>query len=174
MPRQNALPRIEAAPEPAWDWSAARGRCLSEARRLMRNPDDAEEAVQEALARAWRARASCATPEAPLPWLLQITRNEAFRLLDRRRRLEERETPAAAAAEPASEDSRLERAIAAMATEQALSDLRPDERALVRLRYVHDLSQPELARRLDLPEGTVKVRLHRIRGRLRTVFEAQR
>src|SRR5256885_7155960 len=73
---------------PPWQWAAARQRCLREARRILRNRDDAEEAVQEAMARAWRGRAACRTPAAPLPWLLQITRNEAIRLAARRRRRE--------------------------------------------------------------------------------------
>ena len=54
-----------------------------------------------------------------------------------------------------------------VATRQALRALRPDERNLIRLRYVEDLTHGELARRLGMPEGTVKVRLHRARNRLR-------
>src|SRR5437588_1822924 len=68
-----------------WDWPLIRKRCADEALRILRRRQDAEEAVQEALARAWRSRASCRTPETPLPWCLQITRNEAFRAISRRR-----------------------------------------------------------------------------------------
>jgi RNA polymerase sigma-70 factor (ECF subfamily) len=35
------------------------------------------------------------------------------------------------------------------------------------MRYGEDLTQAEVARRLGVPEGTVKVRLHRARRRLR-------
>src|SRR5437868_6030023 len=78
---------------PLWQWELSRQRCLREAWRILRNRDDAEEAVQEALARAWRKRAACRTPWAPLPWLLQITRNEAMRFAARRRRRELTEVP---------------------------------------------------------------------------------
>src|SRR5436309_11951235 len=71
-----------------WDWPLIRKRCAAEAFRILRRDHDADEAVQEALVRAWRGRASCRTPEAPLPWCLQITRNEALRLIGRRRGLE--------------------------------------------------------------------------------------
>jgi RNA polymerase sigma-70 factor (ECF subfamily) len=42
----------------------------------------------------------------------------------------------------------------------------------VLLRYWADLTQPEVARLTKLPEGTVKVRLHRARQRLRAALEA--
>jgi RNA polymerase sigma-70 factor (ECF subfamily) len=154
----------------SWDWYAARSSCLREARRVLRSREDAEEAVQEALMRAWRQRDSCQTPDAPIPWLLAITRNEALRRLGQRQRIEARE-PAVAAPED-SEGSQLEidELVQSIATDQVLSALNRDERRLIRLRYYHDLSQPEVARTMNLPEGTVKVRLHRIRDRLRVAF----
>jgi RNA polymerase sigma factor (sigma-70 family) len=41
-----------------------------------------------------------------------------------------------------------------------------EEKRLVRLRYIDDLTQQQIAQRLAMPEGTVKVRLYRIRNRL--------
>ena len=38
------------------------------------------------------------------------------------------------------------------------------------MRYSQDLSQAEIARKLGIPEGTAKVRLHRARHRLRRVY----
>jgi RNA polymerase sigma-70 factor, ECF subfamily len=137
---------------------------------VLRDREDAEEAVQEALVRAWRRRAACASPKEPLGWLLRITRNEALRLLERRALRRSREVVTDAAPEPASADS-TDRVIAHLVTSQALAALRPDERILIHLRYRHDLSQAEVARTLDLPEGTVKVRLHRIRKRLKDAWQ---
>ena len=137
----------------------------------MGNQEDAEEAVQEALVRAWRAGHGTAAIESPMAWLLQITRNESFRVLERRSRLRTRELPEQSAAEPSEEDGRIEQLVSQSPTRQALRRLEPDERALLFLRYGEDLSQPELARRLDLPEGTVKVRLHRIRKRFAEALE---
>jgi RNA polymerase sigma-70 factor (ECF subfamily) len=146
---------------------------VREATRILGNRDDAEEAVQEALMRAWRKRGACRTPTAPLPWLLQITRNEAMRLAARRSRRQASEVPdaepEAVPAEPPSAESALDRALTSLATEQALSVLGPDERKLIRLRYEEDLTQGQVAAALGVPEGTVKVRLHRVRARLRDV-----
>jgi RNA polymerase sigma-70 factor (ECF subfamily) len=156
----------------SWEWSSARQRCLREAARILGNRDDAEEAVQEAFVRAWRKRDACRTPRAPLPWLLQITRNESMRLAARRSRRQASEVPEAEPELiPAGPDveGALDRTLTTLATEQALSVLRPDERRLLRLRYEQDLTQGQVAAELGVPEGTVKVRLHRVRARLRDV-----
>jgi RNA polymerase sigma-70 factor (ECF subfamily) len=54
---------------------------------------------------------------------------------------------------------------------RALDGLSSNQRKLIALRYPHDYSQPEVARRLAIPEGTAKVRLHRARKRLETLME---
>jgi RNA polymerase sigma-70 factor (ECF subfamily) len=131
---------------------------------------DAEEAVQEALVRAWLGRDACRSPEAPLPWLLEITRNEARRLLGRQARRASCELIDAITASPDSEESPLADAAVRVTLEQALASLAEADQRMLRLRYADDLTQGEVARRLGLPEGTVKVRLHRARRRLRRLL----
>ena len=53
------------------------------------------------------------------------------------------------------------------ASRNAIEELAPRDALLLRLRYERDLTQARLARIAGMPEGTVKIRLHRIRGRLR-------
>jgi RNA polymerase sigma-70 factor (ECF subfamily) len=154
----------------SWDWAGLRSRCLREARRVLPRTE-AEEAVQEALIRAWTRRHECRTPDAPLPWLLEITRNEARRLLERRARRLHRTRVEQAPPEPEVEDAALAGTTTRVTVEQALARLDDADRRVLRLRYTDDLTQAEVARRLGLPEGTVKVRLHRARGRLRTLLE---
>jgi RNA polymerase sigma-70 factor (ECF subfamily) len=151
----------------AWDWGGLRTRCYREAVRVLPRAD-AEEAVQEALVRAWLRRDACRSPEAPLPWLLEITRNEARRVLGRQARFGSLEL-----LHPApSEDDALAGTAARLTVEQALRTLADRDRHVLHLRYAEDLTQVEVARRLGLPEGTVKVRLHRARRRLRRALEA--
>jgi RNA polymerase sigma-70 factor (ECF subfamily) len=156
--------------EPSLDWALVRQRCFREASRML-SREDADEAVQEAMTRAWRGWQSCRNPDEPMAWLLQITRREAIRQLDRRRRIAERERDELA--EVPSLDPAVDQVVTAIDAEQALSLLRPDERRLIELRYVDDLTQPQVAQMLDIPEGTVKVRLHRLRRRLQTAFADQ-
>lgn len=153
--------------DPSWDWERVRGHCLREARRYLFSRADAEEAVQEALLRAWSGRSKCRQPEKPLGWLLQITRNESLRVLARRKRqpttspLEEDQGQAACA------DAAIDEVLVRVDVRSALMELGQEDRRLVQLRYEEGLTQPRCAEILGLPEGTVKVRLHRIRRKLR-------
>ena len=161
-----------AVPDGSWDWPNARARCLRLAQRLLRHREDAEEAVQEAMIRAWRARDDCRAPAARTAWLLQITRREAFRVAERRGRVRDREQSQSQEGELVSlRHSELEGVESQISFDQALGLLPPHDRDLVRLRYAEDLTQEQLAARLGLPEGTVKVRLHRARERLRKALE---
>jgi RNA polymerase sigma-70 factor, ECF subfamily len=154
-----------------WDWPLIRKRCAAEALRILRRPYDAEEVVQEALVRAWRSRHACRTPEAPLPWCLQITRNEAFRMIGRRGHhmssgpLEEGEGV---------EDQRAKRdrsrILVRVDVDRALQRLTPHERLLISLRYAHDFSHSEIAEELSIPEATARVRLHRAHKRLEALL----
>lgn len=154
-----------------WDWSLIRTRCRAEALRILRRPHDAEDAVQEALTRAWRSRHACRNPEAPLPWCLQITRREAIRLIGRGR--------PRGSDEPLDEDNHLEdaearkerrRVVLRVDVGRALENLPPHERQLIALRYLHDYSHSEIARMLEIPETTARVRLHRVHKRLETLL----
>jgi RNA polymerase sigma-70 factor, ECF subfamily len=157
------------APRRDWDWAALGRRSRAEALRVLGDPCTADEAAQEALTRAWRQRHSCRTPGTPGAWVAQIARNEALRL----RAGEKKQCDMAARAQiamvgtsPPAEDG----LISKVSVQQALAGLTLEERRLIDLRYKDDLAQPAIAKLLGLPEGTVKVRLHRLRKRLRKVI----
>ncbi len=99
-----------------------------------------------------------------MPWLLQITRNEAFRLMGRRR--DEADPQAAYGREPVGELGTDELA-AKVDVCRAVARLDTEDRVLLQLRYGEDLKQSSIAHLLDAPEGTIKVRLYRARERLR-------
>lgn len=118
--------------------------------------------------RAWRQRATCRMPEAPLPWLVQITRNEALRLRGRSPQHYHQEL----IGEPSGEDPGFAQVNERIDLSRLLGDLSAEDRRLLELRYSDDLTQPGVAAQLGIPEGTVKVRLHRLRNRLRVALEA--
>jgi RNA polymerase sigma-70 factor (ECF subfamily) len=150
-----------------WDWTALSACCLRETRRVLGCEHDAQEAAQDALLRAWRGRASQRQPGAETGWVTRIARNEALRHLARRAR---RDLYTQVSTErldgvPAGSDSSVRAEIIDL--REAIAELAPRDALLLRLRYERDLTQPRVALLAGLPEGTVKIRLHRIRGRLR-------
>jgi len=153
-----------------WDWTLIRRRCRAEALRILRRPQDAEDAVQEALARAWRSRHACRNPEAPIPWCLQITRNEAIRLIGRRQPRASDEPLDEDYVEDAGAGEERLRVLLRVDVRRALENLPPHERQLIALRYLHDYSHSEIAKLLEIPEATARVRLHRVHRRLESLL----
>lgn len=162
------MDRTRTAPPP-WNWDAARVVCLRETTRLLRDRQEAEDAAQEAVLRAWRATSRATAVDSPEAWLRTIAGNEARRRWNRSARSQpasdpvEADGPPAAAGDP--EDQ-----LAGVMCEQLLAPLPPGDRELVRLRFVDDLSYSEIATSAGLPEGTVKTRIHRSLARLRTLL----
>jgi RNA polymerase sigma-70 factor, ECF subfamily len=157
------------ADEPTWNWEAARVTCLREAQRVLHDRDAAEDAAQEAVVRAWKARDSCRDARMPTGWLRAIAANEARRVgaqRARRRQLEPLDGCDVIDPRTSPTDERL----GDLAVAQMLSALPARDRRLMQLRYLAGLSQTEIARSLDIPEGTVKTRLHRTRRLLRTLL----
>ncbi len=146
-----------------WDWEQVLRWCEIETRRVLGAGPRADDAAQEAALRAWRRHRQCRTPHGRRAWVAAIARNEALRLIARERQeapLAEQVEPAGAGGIDAATAERLD-------VRRALAGLDPPERRLIGLRYWADLTQAEAAERLGLPEGTVKVRLHRLRSTLR-------
>lgn len=153
-----------------WDWPAARERCLREARRYTRSPAEAEDIVQEALLRAWKTRTKLRNTAYPMPWLLQITRNEALRSLSRSGRDKERSVLVAEPEDDAGPDEWTDTAAIRLDVEAALRQLGEDDRQIVNLRYTDGLTHSTIADLMNIPVGTCKVRLHRLRKRLRVLL----
>jgi RNA polymerase sigma-70 factor (ECF subfamily) len=144
-----------------WDWNLVRAQCLRETRRVLGGSGTAEDAAQEAAVRAWRRRDTCLTPERPAPWISRIAHNEALRFVRpvRAELLEEDNVPA--------EDSHEDQVLGKADLARAIDTLPGLDRELVRGRFWDDLDYRQLSLRLDITEGTARVRLHRALGRLR-------
>jgi RNA polymerase sigma factor (sigma-70 family) len=138
---------------------------------LVGSPDEAEDAVQEAFVKAYRALATFHQGWPFRPWLLRIVTNEARnrrRAGGRRMALALRvieDRPAGDAAPSPEAAVLVHERRAALAA--AIGRLRDEDRLVVTCRYLLDLSEAETAQTLGLPAGTVKSRLARSLARLR-------
>jgi len=137
--------------------------CLSVAFRYAKDLTEADDIAQDAMVRAWRKRNTLRNSEARRSWLATIVRNEALREFARRRP-DPSDTLELA---HGSEDERVLATVERADLHAALDRLNQRDRQLVRLRYDEDMTQEAIAHRLGIPLGTVKVRLHRVRAKLR-------
>src|SRR5262245_52142532 len=137
---------------------------------------DAEDVVQEACLKAYRALARFDPGRPFRPWLLAIVANEARnRVRGASRRAE---LSLLAARERAPQETAPPAEVALLAGERratilaALDRLRAEERLAVVCRYLLDLSEEETAAALGCARGTVKSRVSRGLDRLRAELEA--
>jgi len=135
---------------------------------------DAQDAVQEALVKAYAGLARFREGSPFRPWLLRIVANEA---ISRRRAATRTVRLALRAAEGRPwEDAAPSPEGAALAREtqrelvEAMGRLRPEDRLVIAYRYWFDLSEAEMATALGCARGTVKSRLSRALRRLRAAL----
>lgn len=136
-----------------------------------RDAGDAEEAVQDALVKAYRALGRFREGAPFRPWLLRIVANEARnrrraagRRLQAWQRAAEHDVSGGAAPSPEATILTGERRELLL---RGLSELREDDRAVLACRFLVGLSELETAAALGLRRGTVKSRTARALERLR-------
>jgi RNA polymerase sigma-70 factor (ECF subfamily) len=130
---------------------------------LLADRTEAEDAVQDALVRAWDRRATLRDPTGFAAWFDRILVNGCRDRLRRRRRVRFLELDRAR--EAAIRDpfrALLDRDEAT----RALAAVDPDQRVVVILHYWADLTLTDVAERTGWPVGTVKSRLHHALRRL--------
>lgn len=138
---------------------AEQARLLSTAWVLTTNADEAQDLVQDTLVRGYVKRRLLARADSPSAYLRTIMVNLW------RGRKHRREHPAAVEADrPVQDTYRLER----QALVAALHRLSPQQRAIVALRYVDDLSIRDTARALGCSNQTVTTQAARALNHLRT------
>jgi RNA polymerase sigma-70 factor (ECF subfamily) len=148
-------------------------RLLGAANLILRDPDRAQDAVQEALVLAWRHIRAVRDPEAWDAWLYRLTVRACYRSARTNRRRDtielhvlddhdwgtDQDFPASMA-----ERDRLGREIGRLPL---------DQRTVMVMHFYLDLPLSEAADILEIPIGTVKSRLHRGLATLRTAMSVE-
>lgn len=131
-------------------------RVLALARRMLRDEAEAEDVAQEAMLRLWRGAADWRPGEAKLStWLHRVAANLCIDRIRRRRRLSPEEPPDMADETP-SALARMATADRSSALRAALDDLPDRQRQALTLRHFADLSNPEIAEKMELSVEAVE------------------
>jgi RNA polymerase sigma-70 factor, ECF subfamily len=137
---------------------AAYHRLYAIARRILRDGYAAEDAVQDALVRAWRDLRALRDPDRFDAWLHRLLVNACMDHAKRRQRRSVEIT--GLEIEHRSDEDRLGQLIDRDELERAFLDLPVEQRAALVLSYYVGLSAPEVGVILGIPPGTVYSRLH--------------
>jgi RNA polymerase sigma-70 factor (ECF subfamily) len=145
-------------------------RCARIAFRILGNREDAEEAIQDAFLRAFRALGSYQDRERFSAWLTRILVNQCRTVLSSVQRreavfsdLDLRDAELFADAEAREGDW--------PELEHALAQLPADQREAIVLRYADDLTYEEMARVTGAGESALKMRVQRAFARLRALLQ---
>ena len=130
---------------------------------ILGNRADCEDAMSEAILRAFERRDKLKKRDSFRAWFLQILRREAYNVLRRRKKLTLVEELPEEAAPDADSAGRLDLAA-------ALAELTEDQRTALLLQQ-EGYALEEIAEALDVPVGTVKSRISRAKKTLRTLLE---
>jgi RNA polymerase sigma-70 factor (ECF subfamily) len=143
--------------------------------RILRDPDDAAEATQDAYLKAWRALKGFRGDSMFTTWLYRVASNTAISKHRSRKRRRTHETGtgdellgqiAAGGSTESSAGARME----VQDLERALAVLPDHYRSAVVLRDVYGLSIDEIATQLKISETAAKVRVHRGRKKLKDML----
>ena len=135
------------------------------ARRIVIQPFLAEEILQEAFLALWRRPEGYDAGRGSVrAWLMSLVHHRAVDAV-RREEAQRRRAKEAIADQPAAEEDPATTVVEALglpeeraAVRSALAEIPRDQRLVIELMYYDGLSQSKIAKRLDLPLGTVKSR----------------
>jgi RNA polymerase sigma-70 factor (ECF subfamily) len=150
--------------------------------RVLRDPQLAEDVVQEVFLRLWRQPASFDPGRGRfISWLMSVTRNRALdelRRVSRRNRSEDQEEDEANPLDSVATSDRMDDpAMGAELREQreavrtAMTRLPPEQRRAIELAYFSGLTQAEISDLTGDPLGTVKTRIRLGMRKLRDALD---
>jgi RNA polymerase sigma-70 factor, ECF subfamily len=143
---------------------------------ILGNAEDARDALQEAFVKAWANLERFDVKRPFGPWFYQILRNHCRDMLRSRTSRFQREVvdehiESRPTDHEAGPERGRERSAAAELLWQGLERIGPDHREILVLKELEQLTYPEIAAVLAIPEGTVASRLFHARHALRAALE---
>ncbi len=149
--------------------TSAGDRLYAVARLILRSTDLAEDAVQEALVRAWQQLPSLRDPDRFDAWLHRLLVNACS---DQGRQMRRWSNQVRVLQFDVSIEDDTQSVADREQLERGFGRLKPEQRAVVVLHYYSGFSTAEIARILGIPGGTARSRLHYATAAMRAALEA--
>lgn len=165
--------RCQAGDKDAFEELVARyhPRLVYYLRQMLPQADHVDDVLQEVWLAVYRSLPRLADPAALTAWLYRIARDKTSVLW--RRRLPERLLDISDLAEEPSQDNEFCQEDA-QEIHVGLSHLPPEQREILVLRFLEDMTYQQIAKVMDCPIGTVRSRLHYAKAALRQTIEQRR
>ena len=132
--------------------------------RYVKNPIDTDDVFSEVFLAYFKKKRTFESEEHRKAWLIRVTINCAKDLLEQRSQLQQ-------LCEETLQDATMPDTDTYMDLHNAIEQLRPEYREVIKLYYLDDLSVKQIAQVLDKNENTVKTQLSRAREMLKTMLE---
>ncbi|HMA22916.1 MAG: RNA polymerase sigma factor [Gemmatimonas sp.] len=139
--------------------------------RMVGNRDEAEDVLQSAFIRAFRALDSCRDPARFGAWLYRIVANECRTFVMRRARRDRRIVRDESQFHAAAVDPAVDARETLEDVEYALAQLDVDQREAFLMKHVEDMSYEEMADVTGVGVSALKMRVKRACARLRELLE---
>lgn len=135
---------------------------------ILKNEDDANDAIQDTLLSAYRNIDKLNHKEYFVTWIITILRNKCFDIIKKNKKVINLDYDTLENTEKYYDTYKEESAV-----EMAINKLEKELKEITVLYYYDELSVKDIANMIKIPEGTVKSRLSRIRGILKEYIEEE-
>lgn len=125
--------------------------------RILRDPAEAEDVLQEVFLRIWRSPDQLKIGKSLLPWIAVVSRNSSIDIIRRRRPSESIE--GVTLASPHDSALEAEQNLMCKKARALIDELPPDQRTVLEMAYFSEMTHSEIADRTGAPLGTIKTRI---------------
>ena len=135
---------------------------------ILKDEDDANDAIQEALYSAYKNYYSLREKSYFTTWIIKILINKCYNIINKNKKIAYIDDTIIQNTESSEDNYEIENSL-----EWVLNQIDKDLKEIVVLYYYDDFSVADIANVLEIPQGTVKSRLSRAREQIKEIIKKE-